>query len=167
MCAVAENDRGWLAALVSLESWLHGWLRRRYPSADTDELVQDTYLRLCSLEEDPGIGSHKAYLSRTAMSVAIDHARRANTRSICVPLGEDVLEQACSRPLADVQFDAKQQLMRVKGALAELPVRQRQVVMMRRIDGMRSKEVAASLGLSVSSVEKYMTRSMRRLAEAL
>lgn len=52
-------------------------------------------------------------------------------------------------------------------ALAALPRRQREVIALRHLVGLREDEVARSLGLSVGSVKRHGHRAMARLRSAL
>ncbi|MEM9803161.1 MAG: sigma-70 region 4 domain-containing protein [Planctomycetota bacterium] len=56
---------------------------------------------------------------------------------------------------------------RLERALAALPAELREVVVLRRIDGLESKEVAALLGRSDDAVRKAYSRAMARLATLL
>jgi len=55
----------------------------------------------------------------------------------------------------------------VQLALADLPPRQRDVVVARDLQQQRAPEIAAALGLSVSAVDSLLLRGRRRLAEAV
>src|SRR4029453_1522657 len=51
----------------------------------------------------------------------------------------------------------------VRGALAQLPLRQREAVVLRDVLGFRTREVGAVLGLSRPAVEALVFRARRRL----
>ena len=51
--------------------------------------------------------------------------------------------------------------------LDELPERTRQVFVLCRVEGIRQKNVARRLGVSVSAVEKHMIRAIAHLATSL
>ena len=52
-------------------------------------------------------------------------------------------------------------------ALASLPDRQRQAVVLRHIDGMANPEIAEVLGIGVEAVESLTARGKRALAKLL
>ena len=62
---------------------------------------------------------------------------------------------------------AKQQVAKLKDALAELPERVRFVFLLHRYEGMKYREIAQHLGISVSSVEKYMMQAIKHVAKRL
>lgn len=55
----------------------------------------------------------------------------------------------------------------VDGVLKNLPEKCRQVFEMSRIDGLRNKEIAEELGISVSAVEKHIARALRAFENAV
>jgi RNA polymerase sigma-70 factor (ECF subfamily) len=61
----------------------------------------------------------------------------------------------------------KEALVRATAVLLELPERTRMVFVMRRLEGMRYLDIAARLGISVSAVEKHMTRAMAHLVSRM
>ena len=52
-------------------------------------------------------------------------------------------------------------------ALAELPLKCRQVFIWQRLDGCSQQEIAERLNISKNMVEKYMIRAMRHLRDQL
>lgn len=148
---------------AALQPWLRRWVRFQYPSADADDVVQDTYVRLYCLKTEARVYSHKAYLSRIARTVIIDRARRARVRSICVPDEDALNAHVCEAPLPNAVLDHKQRLARVLESLACLPDVDRKVFLLKRVEGMPTRDVARMLGLSISSVEKAFARSTKSL----
>ena len=57
-----------------------------------------------------------------------------------------------------------QALAEVASVLDALPERTRTIFVLRRIEGMRHKEIALRLGISVSAVEKHVVRAIEALA---
>jgi len=60
---------------------------------------------------------------------------------------------------------ARQELRRVEAGIEALPPRCRQIVEMRKIDGLSSKEVSAELGIGVDAVNQQTSKGMRALAD--
>ena len=55
----------------------------------------------------------------------------------------------------------------MQAALDDLPPRCRQVVVLRKIDGLSQKEVARQMGVTTETVENQVAKGMRLLAQAL
>ncbi|MNR33176.1 putative RNA polymerase sigma factor FecI [compost metagenome] len=51
--------------------------------------------------------------------------------------------------------------------MRELPEKCRQAYVWHRLDGLTQVEVAARMGLSLNTVERYIMRAMRHLRDAL
>jgi RNA polymerase sigma factor (sigma-70 family) len=71
------------------------------------------------------------------------------------------------QPLQDEVIAARERLVFVRKALSTLPPRTREVFLMHRLEGMRYREIAERLSISVSAVEKHIARATLRLTEAL
>lgn len=59
---------------------------------------------------------------------------------------------------------ASQELARARQGMERLPVRCREVMRLRRIQGMKIREIAEHLGIGIQAVEQQITRGMRLLA---
>jgi RNA polymerase sigma-70 factor (ECF subfamily) len=70
-------------------------------------------------------------------------------------------------PDADAALDARQRLASLLNALASLRPQARRVFEMHKIEGLTHAEVAARLGLSRSSIEKYMITTLKHLSAEL
>ena len=107
------------------------------------------------------------YVFETASSVLMDRLRRRRSHF------EADHEAFDSERHGDVDFSpervllGKDALVRATAVLLELPERTRVVFVLRRLEGMRYLDIAARLGISVSAVEKHMTRAMAHLVERL
>ena len=67
----------------------------------------------------------------------------------------------------EAHLTAREELRRVQAGLDGLPARCRQVVTLRRIEGLTTREVAERMNISVSTVEQQMVHGMRALADFL
>ncbi|MDN4037604.1 RNA polymerase sigma factor [Massilia sp. YIM B02443] len=52
-------------------------------------------------------------------------------------------------------------------AIDALPARCRQAVMLRKVDGLSQRDVAAEMGITEDTVEKQLAKGMRAIADAL
>ena len=66
-------------------------------------------------------------------------------------------------PDAEQIIAGRQRLKRMLAALDALPPRARAVVILRRFENLTYPQIARRLGISVSAVEKHMTRAMTAL----
>ncbi|MCE2461887.1 MAG: sigma-70 family RNA polymerase sigma factor [Pseudomonadales bacterium] len=140
--------------------------RRARQRADVDDLVQDVLVRLAVRGDCGSIDQPEAYLMRTATNVWRDHLRKKETHA------EEGHEEYTEGRLfedhgPDDEVVGIQSVAAVLTALDQLPDRTRQVFVLCRVEGIRQKNVAKRLGVSVSAVEKHMIRAIAHLASRL
>ncbi len=103
----------------------------------------------------------KAYLFTAARNVAIDMFRRRRTvvhETITEFTELPVLEEA---PGVIETIEHQQRLEMLIEAVSTLPERCRQVMMLRHLDGLSYKEIAARLGISPETVKVHMVKGVR------
>ena len=76
-------------------------------------------------------------------------------------VGQDDLHHPLDELSPDRILQAKQEASVAMAALAELSPRTRAAFMLVRFEGLSYKAVAAQLGISVSAVEKHVTKALR------
>lgn len=105
------------------------------------------------------------WIARIALNKCRDWARRRRLRALfSFALPEDH-EPAVPDPsvAADQALADRQELARTMAAIARLPAAQREVLVLRAIEGMAEAEVAALLGVSGKAVETRLYRARRQL----
>ncbi|HVE99653.1 MAG TPA: RNA polymerase sigma factor [Mycobacteriales bacterium] len=147
-------------------------LRRVGDRSLTEDLTQETFLRAWRArrqfrgEDTQGEGSSmRGWLCSIAANVVRDHARRERRRPTEVrepehgdiPVGGDLGDRV-------VQAEA---LDRLREALTALPVRQREMFLLRERDGLTYKEIAAALECPIGTVMSGLARARERLAAAV
>lgn len=147
-------------------------LRLRSPTA-AEDLVQEIYLRLASLESPAEVQSPAAYLYRLGSNLMLDRIRgdrrsaaRDNAwRSVHRDaVGSEDVDEA---PDAFTVLEARQRLQRVVTAVQELGPQTQRVFRLHKLEGLSHSETAERLGISRSAVEKHMIAVLRHLAARL
>ena len=144
------------------------------PTADRDDLVQETFARLVPALRnrvfDPKKGRFRNFLATVVRRLMIDRLRAQSARRTdgTVPL-EDV-EPAAETPAAAELVDMKWRLARhhaavehvfAKSALSE---QSRRVYLMSEVEGLAMKDVAAKLGLAPNAVRRIASRVRKMIA---
>lgn len=139
--------------------------RRGCQRATTDDLVQDVFVRLAKRTSGGEIENAEAYLMQTASSVWNDHMRKRQRRSHSehVEFQDEFHGDEGFSP--ERVYEGREQIQRLADALGELPVRTKQVYVQCRIDGMKRKDVADRLGISVSAVEKHLMKASEYIGD--
>jgi len=151
----------WLSRhVLKHEPALRAWLgRRRIAGLEIDDIVQETYARLITLDSVAGIGNAKNYMFQTAYSVLVSHVRRSKIVAFETVTDLEQLGASYESSPEDQVID-RDELNRLARAVATLPGKIRDVFVLRRINGLSQRDVARELGLSESTVEKHMSRGI-------
>lgn len=135
--------------------------RRMGDSQRAADVAQDTWLRLADQDDDDAVRDPRAYLFRVAGNLAIDNLRR-ESRLAELHEGEAVLDELCDpRATPESRLLAQEHLARLDVALAQLPPKVRQALLLNRLDGLSYAQIATRLGVSESMVGKYLVQAMR------
>ncbi|MGF7146729.1 RNA polymerase sigma-70 factor (ECF subfamily) [Sphingomonas zeicaulis] len=144
------------------------WLQRRFVAADdVEDIVQECYCRLAQLPDVSGIGSPRAYLFTMARNLAYRQRRTATVVRIEPIADTDADHLHSDLPSPERVAVARQELGRVQAALATLSDRARRIFLMRRVEGISQKEIAATLGVSEVIVENEASRSLRTILKLM
>ena len=139
--------------------WLHTWLRSKLGNAaDAADLAQDTFVRLLQRREQLELNSPRAFLRTVARGLVIDHWRREE-------LQRAYLETLAHLPEAQVpSTETREVLMelleRIDRMLDGLKPKIRRAFLLAQCEGLTHKEIAAQLGVSVRSVERYIGEAL-------
>jgi len=160
-----QERAGWIARnVLPHESAIRAWLKRnRIFDLDVDDIVQEMYTRIVSLESFEVITDPKRYAFQVANSIVIDHARRSRIVSIFSIGNVEDLGLASTEldPEEKVSFD--DEIKQIAGVIATLPERTREVLLLRRVAGLSQRETAERLAISEKTVEKHMARGVLML----
>jgi RNA polymerase sigma-70 factor (ECF subfamily) len=138
-------------------------LRAALESEDVLQSVALEAFRELARFEPRGTGSLRRFLHTLVLNKIRDRADTfgAAKRAGAVPLSDslaDTLADPAGPSYADPVFE------RLERALAELPDEMREIVVLRRIEGLTSQEVAARLAKSDDAVRQLYSRGLARLA---
>lgn len=163
-----DVDRWFVEEVLALEAALIGFLRRQWRNdADVADLRQETYARVYEAAQRELPRHVKAFVFMTARNLMIDRARRAQVVSMETIADFESLPVFTNEPDAEERLSSRQELKALQRALDILPPRCREIVIMRKIEGLPQKQVAEMLGIAESTVEKQVAKGISRLADTL
>lgn len=146
---------------------LRYFTRRTGSQPDSEELVQDLFLRLLRRPGLMALESIDGYVFEAAANLLRDKVKRERTRPLLSAVDLDRINLADDLPGAEDVIGGRQSLERIQAALKSLSPRSRTIVILRRFEDMSHAQIAARLNISVSAVEKHLVRSMAVLRNAL
>jgi len=139
------------------------WLTRK--DEDAEDVVQDACVRamrfFSSLRDDDARSWLFAIVRNTWYS-------RVTRRGVINPLPLDMTDDpADSAPNPEARLLQQRTVARVREALEQLPVEFREVLVLREIEGMSYKEIAAVVQVPIGTVMSRLARARDRLSAVL
>ena len=130
---------------------------------DALELAQDVFIKAWeALPAWRPDAQFHTWIYRIASNVALDVLRRRKVVQF-VPL-EDEYDAPADQPGPEAQLQGKQRLRSLDAALARLPAEQREIVLLREVEGLSYDELAAALGIDEGTVKSRLARARVALA---
>lgn len=164
----AEQVRWFADEVQPHERALRAYLRTSFPVVrDVDDVVQESYLRVWQERAGRPVHFAKALLFKVARHLAIDFARRRNISP--EQAVHDLEDLSVIHEEADVltAVDTREKTRLLAQAIDSLPGRCREIVVLRKLQSVPQKEVAARLGLAEKTVEAQLARGVKRCEEFL
>ena len=171
------NNKEFVENLINEHSTtLVRFLARRMNSLeDAEDIAQAAFIRLYTLDDPEKLSNAKAFLFQVAANMSIDQLRRK-------VLHQNYLEREgakapsdgvapASTPVEDIplerEMEARETLKSIYKSLESLPQNPRQAFILNRAKGLTYGEIAEQMGVSVSSVEKYILEALKHLRSAI
>lgn len=168
---LARFSRSWFDQfVVATRDELVGYLLRMLRSRDdAREVSQEAYLKLfIALRSHPERDhTPKALLYATARNLAISrirHQQIVDKSVVAVTVNE---EMHADRQSPERHARNSEDLRSLLSIVNQLPPRCRKVLMLRLVDGLSQKEIASTLGIAVSTVEKHLAKALHNSSRAM
>ncbi len=135
--------------------------------AEAEDVAQEAMLRLWRIAPEWRAGEARVstWVYRVVTNLCTDRLRSGRRRAR--PMGDDLPDAADDAPGAEARMVETARLAALQDALAQLPDRQREAVVLRHIEGLSNPEIAEILGIGVEAVESLTARGKRALSAAL
>ncbi|MGL5954196.1 Probable RNA polymerase sigma factor fecI [Providencia rustigianii] len=144
----------------SLCRYLNGYLKDYNLSMD---IMQESFVRMAELMKHSPIQDVDAYLYRTAKNLMIDYFRQQKRHS-ATAISEVQWESVPSKTKSlEAQTIREQQIQQIQNIIGTLPQRTQEIFRLHREDGMTQNEVAETLNISLSTVEKHLANALAML----
>ncbi len=126
---------------------------------DPDDIVQETFLKLQTMQPGKEIRNQKSYVFRMADNLALDLIRNQGVRMRHFS-SDEISDRASEAPSPEQVTDYRERLAILKKAIADLPPRQKEAFLLHKFDGLTHTEISERLGISRSAVEKLIMKSL-------
>ena len=133
-------------------------------AAEAEDVTQEGMLRLWKIAPEWRQGEAKVstWLYRVTTNLCTDRLRKR--RGVAL---DAIAEPMDDTPGIEARMISDNRAEALNGALAKLPDRQREAVVLRHIEGLANPEIAEVLDISVEAVESLIARGKRGLAVLL
>lgn len=145
-------------------------ISRIVPLKEVEDIVQETYVRLCQLEAPEQVSEPRSFLYKMAKNLALDHLKRAETRlsDSYDPEenewgGVSELESEVDTTFATIA--SNEEFGHFCDAVRELPVQCRRAFVLKKVYGYSQKEIAQAMDISESTVEKHIAIGIKRCTQ--
>lgn len=135
--------------------------------AEAEDVVQEAMLRLWRIAPDWRQDEAKVttWLYRIVTNLSTDRLRTRQRRRLSAL--DDAPDVEDGTPSAEAGMIEADRMLALNAALAHLPDRQREAVVLRHIEGLTNPEIAAVMEIGVEAVESLTARGKRALAAIL
>lgn len=150
---------------VEHHAWLRAWMRRRLGCPEqAADLAHDTFVRVLAAPSAQAIAEPRAFLTTLAQRVLFSFWRRRS-------LEQAWLDTLAAQPpglalSAEDYAMVREAVEAIDQLLDGLPLRARQAFLLNRLEGMTHPAIAAELGVSLASVERYVRQAYLHLLAA-
>jgi len=161
-------DHWFATEILPLEGLLTRYLSRVWAnSADVLDLRQDIYIRVYESARQALPTTPKAFLFATARNLMTDRIRHNRVVSIESTQDFESLNVLIDEISPERRYTAREELRVLAQAFDSLSDKCRDVVWLRRVEGLSQRETAQRLGVREGAVESQLARGMCALSLAV
>lgn len=144
---------------------LAGWLLRN--RADAEDVVQEAYLRAFRFFAGYHGGDSRAWLLTIVRNTSYNWLQLNRSRELTEPINDeiDLIESGDLDPEACLIRTEDSEALR--GALDDLPIEFREVVVLREFEDLSYKEIATIADIPIGTVMSRLARARSRLQQQL
>lgn len=148
---------------MSARQSLTRMVSRIVPPKEIEDIVQETYVRICQIDNRETIKQPRSFLLKTAKNLAIDHIKRAESQLVdSADETPELLQFNLPEDAIFQQVASDEEFGQFCEAVRLLPVQCRKVFILKKVYGYSQKEIAQQLDLSQSTVEKHIALGIKR-----
>lgn len=164
MPTTSQKISDWFESEVRVnEPSLRAYLIRKVPDGtDVDDIVQETYAKIISVQQNKPIHSPRGLLFAIAKNLIRDLFRKRYASKV-VPLGE--MDDTVAFSLEDAphsRFAQADEIEILQSAIRSLPPKCRVIFLLRNYERLSYKQIAQRLGISVKTVEAQLAIGIKR-----
>lgn len=139
--------------------------------ADVEDVLQETFLKVFEAEHTTSIATPRAFLFKTAKNLALNELSKRRTRRTDAVADIDVLavlmsERAGHETTPEFQIAIEEQLNLAWKSINQMSPRVQEVFVLRKVHGLKQKEIALRLDIAESTVEKHIAKGLAQITSS-
>ena len=161
----STTHTSWHPIFMAVKDSMARMVSRIVPPKEIEDIVQETYVRICQMDKRELVAQPKSFLMKTARNLAYDHLKKAETRlADGVETEYDFDDESFVHDEVFESIASNQEFAYFCEAVRQLPVQCRRVFVLKKVYGYSQKEISKEMNLSESTVEKHIAVGFKRCA---
>jgi RNA polymerase sigma factor (sigma-70 family) len=153
-----------LKVFINIKARLSRYLTGMVPPRDVEDIIQETYLRMCKVENKTYIKDSESFMFRTARNLALDYLKRAETRLTSgVDNIDEILLQEYDPAFCQVASDEEFGIF--CAAIRELPKQSQRAFILKKVYGYSLKEIMIEMDVGQPTVESHIVNATKKCVE--
>jgi RNA polymerase sigma-70 factor (family 1) len=133
-----------------------------------EEIVEDVFVRIWQQRSDlPAVRNIRVYLYTATKNTSLNYLSKKARESIAEPFDHIHIELGGSAITPEQILITAEMYQKVQKAVEALPPRCKMIFKLVREDGLRYKEIAEILNISVNTIDAQMAIAVKKIATAL
>jgi len=166
LVSAADVEAWFLREVLPLEASLMGYFKRNWRNeSDARDLVQEVYVHACEAAQQDLPRTARPFVFTIARNLLIDRFRNLAVVPLETVGDVETLTTPSDQPGPDRNVIARDELRRLQSALDKLAPRCREAVLLRQLEGLSRREVAARMGISEETVKEYLATGLFMLSD--
>lgn len=150
---------------------IYNLLVRMAGPQEADDLMQETFMKAyANIGTFSGASAFYTWLFQIALNTARSFRRKRSPVTLSVEEeenGNPFDRMVSDNPGPDAAAEKDEQIVQVQAALGQLDDEDREVILLREIEGQAYEDMAASLSISTAAVRSRLHRARKRLIDIL
>lgn len=153
-----------LEVFVNIKARLSRFLVSMVPPRDVEDIIQETYVRICKVENKTLIKDSESFMFRTARNLALDYLKRAETRLTSgVDDVDEILLEEYDPTFGQIASDEEFGLF--CAAIRELPKQSQRAFILKKVYGYSLKEIMLEMDLGQPTVESHIVSATKKCVQ--
>jgi RNA polymerase sigma factor (sigma-70 family) len=168
--AVTDDQlRDWfIREVLPMEAALTQFLRRTWRNqSEIGDLCQDTYIKVYEAARKEIPKATRPFVLSIARNIVIDRIRHEQVVPIETVSDLDTLNIANDQPGPERVVSAREELRKLQAALDRLPPRCREAIVLKKIEGLTTREIAVRMNIAVRTVDCHLSDAAVMLSDLI